>query len=296
MSSNIHGISCTANNYLKQAWNNIKNEHKKNQKYSITLFENTLVCFMRLYKEIRRQKAEDYIPCLECDSLEKEFEEMQNDNDLSLFLRTLCTNDTETYSGVSEGITYTIQYVRDIDIVRVSLPGRGSESITDFKGYYWYGFMEYIENINACDDVFSEYCLDDENMSIQPEWINTPGISDLDTGIDLSGISFIQSEINKTYGLKYAPVDGDGYCLLRAILVLKEHEYSWALGSHKMQKEVYNEFIKMVDKKTIEALVDTAFYNLREDVKTLFGVDLQSDNKIQGEGSLMSWNFLFFKK
>ncbi|WP_249538147.1 hypothetical protein, partial [Escherichia coli] len=23
MSSNIHGISCTANNYLKQAWNNI---------------------------------------------------------------------------------------------------------------------------------------------------------------------------------------------------------------------------------------------------------------------------------
>lgn len=29
---------------------------------------------------------------------------------------------------------------------------------------------------------FSEYCLDDENMSIQPEQINTPGISDLDTG------------------------------------------------------------------------------------------------------------------
>ncbi|WP_332831834.1 YccE family protein [Escherichia coli] len=296
MSSNIHGISCTANNYLKQAWNNIKNEHEKNQKYSITLFENTLVCFMRLYKEIRRQKAEDYISCLECDSLEKEFEEMQNDNDLSLFLRTLRTNDTETYSGVSEGITYTIQYVRDIDIVRVSLPGRGSESITDFKGYYWYGFMEYIENINACDDVFSEYCLDDENMSIQPEWINTPGISDLDTGIDLSGISFIQSEINKTYGLKYAPVDGDGYCLLRAILVLKEHEYSWALGSHKTQKQVYEEFIKIVDKQTIEALVDTAFYNLREDVKTLFGVNLQSDNKIQGQSSLMSWSFLFFKK
>ncbi|EFB2866441.1 YccE family protein [Escherichia coli] len=296
MSSNIHGISCTANNYLKQAWNNIKNEHEKNQKYSITLFENTLVCFMRLYKEIRLQKAEDYIPCLECDSLEKEFEEMQNDNDLSLFLRTLRTNDTETYSGVSEGITYTIQYVRDIDIVRVSLPGRGSESITDFKGYYWYGFMEYIENINACDDVFSEYCLDDENMSIQPEWINTPGISDLDTGIDLSGISFIQSEINKTYGLKYAPVDGDGYCLLRAILVLKEHEYSWALGSHKTQKQVYEEFIKIVDKQTIEALVDTAFYNLREDVKTLFGVNLQSDNKIQGQSSLMSWSFLFFKK
>ncbi|EIG6452448.1 hypothetical protein EH267_002011, partial [Escherichia coli] len=181
MSSNIHGISCTANNYLKQAWNNIKNEHEKNQKYSITLFENTLVCFMRLYKEIRRQKAEDYIPCLECDSLEKEFEEMQNDNDLSLFMRTLRTNDTQIYSGVSGGITYTIQYVQNVDIVRVSLPGRGSESITDFKGYYWYGFMEYIENITACDDVFSEYCLDDENMSIQPEQINTPGISDLDS-------------------------------------------------------------------------------------------------------------------
>ncbi|EFV2002227.1 YccE family protein [Escherichia coli] len=262
----------------------------------MTLFENTLVCFMRLYKEIRRQQAEDYIPCLECDSLEKEFEEIQNDNDLSLFMKTLRTNDKQIYSGVSGGITYTIQHDRDVDIVRVSLPGRGSESITDFKGYYWYGFMEYIENINACDDVFSEYCLDDKNMSIQPEWINMPGISDLDTGIDLSDMSFIQSEINKTYGLKYAPVDGDGYCLLRAILVLKEHEYSWALGSHKTQKQVYEEFIKIVDKQTIEALVDTAFYNLREDVKTLFGVDLQSDNKIQGEGNLMSWNFLFFKK
>ena len=262
MGSNIHGISCTANNYLKQAWNDIKNEYEKNQTYSITLFENTLVCFMRLYNELRRKVNEEDTPCLECESLEKEFEEMQNDNDLSLFMRTLRTNDTQIYSGVSGGITYTIQYVQNVDIVRVSLPGRGSESITDFKGYYWYGFMEYIENITACDDVFSEYCLDDENMSIQPEQINTPGISDLDSGIDLSGISFIQSEINKTYGLKYAPVDGDGYCLLRAILVLKEHEYSWALGSHKTQKQVYEEFIKIVDKQTIEALVDTAFYNL----------------------------------
>ncbi|EFA4043814.1 hypothetical protein G4155_003134, partial [Escherichia coli] len=180
------------------------------------------------------------------------------------------------------------------ELVIISLPYRSSETIADFKGYCWLNFIKFIESL--CDDVFSEYCLDDENMSIQPEWINTPGISDLDSGIDLSGISFIQSEINKTYGLKYAPVDGDGYCLLRAILVLKEHEYSWALGSHKTQKQVYEEFIKIVDKQTIEALVDTAFYNLREDVKTLFGVDLQSDNKIQGEGSLMSWNFLFFKK
>ena len=112
----------------------------------------------------------------------------------------------------------------------------------------------------------------------------------------MSGISFIQRETNQALGLKYAPVDGDGYCLLRAILVLKQHDYSWALVSYKMQKEVYNEFIKMVDKKTIEALVDTAFYNLREDVKTLFGVDLQSDNQIQGQSSLMSWSFLFFKK
>ncbi|EOM4833653.1 TPA: hypothetical protein ACG33Y_000648, partial [Escherichia coli] len=53
MGSNIHGISCTANNYLKQAWNDIKNEYEKNQTYSITLFENTLVCFMRLYNELR---------------------------------------------------------------------------------------------------------------------------------------------------------------------------------------------------------------------------------------------------
>ncbi|EMS4513689.1 YccE family protein [Escherichia coli] len=294
---NIHGISCTANNYLKQAWNDIKNEYKKNQTYSITLFENTLVCFMRLYKEIRRQQAEDYIPCLECDSLEKEFEEIQNDNDLSLFMKTLRTNDRQIYSGVSGGITYTIQHDRDVDIVRVSLPGRGSESITDFKGYYWYGFMEYIENITACDDVFSEYCLDDnENMTIQPARINTPGISDLDSGIDLSGISFIQRETNQALGLKYAPVDGDGYCLLRAILVLKHFDYSWALGSHKTPKEVYEEFIKIVDKQTIEALVDAAFYDLREDIKTLFSVDLQSDNKIQGEGSHMSWSFLFFKK
>ena len=118
----------------------------------------------------------------------------------------------------------------------------------------------------------------------------------MDSDIDLSGISFIQRETNQALGLKYAPVDGDGYCLLRAILVLKQHDYSWALVSYKMQKEVYNEFIKMVDKKTIEALVDTAFYNLREDVKTLFGVDLQSDNQIQGQSSLMSWSFLFFKK
>ncbi len=34
----------------------------------------------------------------------------------------------------------------------------------------------------------------------------------------------------------------------------------------------------------------------RQDFKTLFGVDLQSDNKIQGVGSPMSWSFLFFKK
>lgn len=80
----------------------------------------------------------------------------------------------------------------------------------------------------------------------------------------MSGISFIQSEINKTYELKYAPVDGDGYCLLRAILVLKQHDYSWALGSHKTQKEVYEEFIKIVDKPTIEALVDAAFCDLRK--------------------------------
>lgn len=294
MSSNIHGISCTANNYLKQAWNDIKNEYEKNQTYSITLFENTLVCFMRLYNELRRKVNEEDIPCLECESLEKQLYEMQNDNDLSSFLKTLHAKDTKIYSGVSGGFTYTIKYSQERELVIISLPYRSSESIADFKGYCWLNFMKFIESL--CDDVFSEYCLDDENMSIQPEWINTPGISNLDSGIDLSGISFIQSEINKTYGLKYAPVDGDGYCLLRAILVLKEHEYSWALGSHKTQKQVYEEFIKIVDKQTIEALVDTAFNDLREDVKTLFGVELQSDNKIQGEGSFLSWSFLSFKK
>ncbi|EPC0289917.1 YccE family protein [Escherichia coli] len=294
MSSNIHGISCTANNYLKQAWNDIKNEYEKNQTYSITLFENTLVCFMRLYNELRRKVNEEDIPCLECESLEKQLYEMQNDNDLSSFLKTLHAKDTKIYSGVSGGFTYTIKYSQERKLVIISLPYRSSETIADFKGYCWLNFIKFIESL--CDDVFSEYCLDDENMSIQPEWINTLGISDLDSGIDLSGISFIQSEINKTYGLKYAPVDGDGYCLLRAILVLKEHEYSWALGSHKTQKQVYEEFIKIVDKQTIEALVDTAFNDLREDVKTLFGVELQSDNKIQGEGSFLSWSFLSFKK
>ncbi|HGG1852785.1 TPA: YccE family protein [Escherichia coli] len=294
MSSNIHGISCTANNYLKQAWNDIKNEYEKNQTYSITLFENTLVCFMRLYNELRRKVNEEDIPCLECESLEKQLYEMQNDNDLSSFLKTLHAKDTKIYSGVSGGFTYTIKYSQERELVIISLPYRSSETIADFKGYCWLNFMKFIESL--CDDVFSEYCLDDENMSIQPELINTPGISNLDSGIDLSGISFIQSEINKTYGLKYAPVDGDGYCLLRAILVLKEHEYSWALGSHKTQKQVYEEFIKIVDKQTIEALVDTAFNDLREDVKTLFGVELQSDNKIQGEGSFLSWSFLSFKK
>ncbi|HCU0385685.1 TPA: YccE family protein [Escherichia coli] len=294
MSSNIHGISCTANNYLKQAWNDIKNEYEKNQTYSITLFENTLVCFMRLYNELRRKVNEEDIPCLECESLEKQLYEMQNDNDLSSFLKTLHAKDTKIYSGVSGGFTYTIKYSQERELVIISLPYRSSETIADFKGYCWLNFIKFIESL--CDDVFSEYCLDDENMSIQPEWINTLGISDLDSGIDLSGISFIQSEINKTYGLKYAPVDGDGYCLLRAILVLKEHEYSWALGSHKTQKQVYEEFIKIVDKQTIEALVDTAFNDLREDVKTLFGVELQSDNKIQGEGGFLSWSFLSFKK
>ncbi|EFC4275131.1 YccE family protein [Escherichia coli] len=294
MSSNIHGISCTANNYLKQAWNDIKNEYEKNQTYSITLFENTLVCFMRLYNKLRRKVNEEDIPCLECESLEKQLYEMQNDNDLSSFLKILHAKDTKIYSGVSGGFTYTIKYSQERELVIISLPYRSSETIADFKGYCWLNFIKFIESL--CDDVFSEYCLDDENMSIQPEWINTPGISNLDSGIDLSGISFIQSEINKTYGLKYAPVDGDGYCLLRAILVLKEHEYSWALGSHKTQKQVYEEFIKIVDKQTIEALVDTAFNDLREDVKTLFGVELQSDNKIQGEGSFLSWSFLSFKK
>ncbi|MCV5943669.1 YccE family protein [Escherichia coli] len=294
MGSNIHGISCTANNYLKQAWNDIKNEYEKNQTYSITLFENTLVCFMRLYNELRRKVNEEDIPCLECESLEKQLYEMQNDNDLSSFLKTLHAKDTKIYSGVSGGFTYTIKYSQERELVIISLPYRSSETIADFKGYCWLNFIKFIESL--CDDVFSEYCLDDENMSIQPEWIITPGISDLDSGIDLSGISFIQSEINKTYGLKYAPVDGDGYCLLRAILVLKEHEYSWALGSHKTQKQVYEEFIKIVDKQTIEALVDTAFNDLREDVKTLFGVELQSDNKIQGEGGFLSWSFLSFKK
>ncbi len=74
--------------------------------------------FMRLYNELRRKVNEEDTPCLECESLEKEFEEMQNDNNLSLFMRTLRTNDTQIYSGVSGGITYTIQYVQNVDIVK----------------------------------------------------------------------------------------------------------------------------------------------------------------------------------
>lgn len=85
-------------------------------------------------------------------------------------------------------------------------------------------------------------------MSIQPARINTPGISDLDSGIDLSGISFIQRETNRALGLKSAPVDGDGYCLLRAILVLKEHDYSWALGSYKTQRKFTTNSLKWLIK------------------------------------------------
>ncbi len=62
---------------------------KKNQTYSITLFENTLVCFMRLYNELRRKVNEEDTPCLECESLEKEFEEMQNDNDLIIIYENI---------------------------------------------------------------------------------------------------------------------------------------------------------------------------------------------------------------
>lgn len=54
---------------------------------------------MRLYNELRRKVNEEDTPCLECESLEKEFEEMQNDNDLSLFMRTLRTNDTQFIQG-----------------------------------------------------------------------------------------------------------------------------------------------------------------------------------------------------
>lgn len=56
-------------------------------------FENTLVCFMWLYNEFRCKVNEEDILCLECELLEKEFEEMQNDNDLLLFMRILCIND-----------------------------------------------------------------------------------------------------------------------------------------------------------------------------------------------------------
>ncbi len=79
---------------------------------------------MRLYNELRRKVNEEDTPCLECESLEKEFEEMQNDNDLSLFMRTLRTNDTQIYSGVSGGITYMIQYVQNVDIVKSVLAGQ----------------------------------------------------------------------------------------------------------------------------------------------------------------------------
>lgn len=84
MGSNLHGISCTANNYLKQARNDIKMSTKKSNIFNHA-FENTLVCFMRLYNELRRKVNEEDTPCLECESLEKQLYEMQNDNDLSSF-------------------------------------------------------------------------------------------------------------------------------------------------------------------------------------------------------------------
>lgn len=230
MGSNIHGVSCSANNYLKTAWADIKTRREENQKCSITLFEQKLECFMRLYNEIMRK--EENISCLVCESLETELEEMQNDNDLSSFMKTLRTHDTNTYSGDSGGITYTIQYFQERELVNISLPGMFSQAIAGFKSSCWYKFIAYVDILNECNDVFSEYCFDDDEItSVQPKRINTPGIYDSVTGIDLSGISFIQSEINQAHKLKYAPVDGDGYCLLRAILVIKHVDYSWALGS-----------------------------------------------------------------
>lgn len=92
-------------------------------------------------------------------------------------------------------------------------------------------------------------------MSIQPEWINTPGISDLDTGIDLSGISFIQSEINKTYGLKYAPVDGDGYCLLRAILVLKNMSIHGRWAAIRRKSKYTKSLLKLLINKRSRLLL-----------------------------------------
>ncbi|HCP8089516.1 TPA: hypothetical protein OFX69_000303 [Escherichia coli] len=295
MGSNIHGVSCSANNYLKTAWADIKTRREENQKCSITLFEQKLECFMRLYNEIMRK--EESISCLVCESLETELEEMQNDNDLSSFMKTLRTHDTNTYSGDSGGITYTIQYFQERELVNISLPGMFSQAIAGFKSSCWYKFIAYVDILNECNDVFSEYCFDDDEItSVQPKRINTPGIYDSVTGIDLSGISFIQSEINQAHGLKYAPVDGDGYCLLRAILVIKHVDYSWALGSQKTQKEVYDEFIKIIDKQVIESFVDAAFFNLREDIKTLFCVDLHSDNQIQDMGNSLASNFIKFKK
>ncbi len=69
---------------------------------------------MRLYNELRRKVNEEDTPCLECESLEKEFEEMQNDNDLSLFMRTLRTNDTQIYGNDSNLlIVFYVQIMPD---------------------------------------------------------------------------------------------------------------------------------------------------------------------------------------
>lgn len=54
---NIHGISCTANNYLKQAWNDIKNEYEKNQTYSISRFENNTGLFYAVVQRNQMSKS-----------------------------------------------------------------------------------------------------------------------------------------------------------------------------------------------------------------------------------------------
>lgn len=181
---------------------------------------------MQLYNKLKRKVNKKNTPCLKCKSLKKKFKKMQNNNNLSLFIKILRTNNTQIYSKVSKSITYTIQYVQNINIVKVSLPSKASKSITNFKSYYQYNFIKYIKNINACNNVFSKYCFNNKNISVQPKQINTPKISNLNSNINLSSISFIQRKTNQALKLKYAPVNSNKYCLLKAILVLKQHNYS----------------------------------------------------------------------
>lgn len=94
------------------------------------------MCFIQLYNKLKHKINKKNTPYLKYKSLKKKFKKIQNNNNLSLFIKILHTNNTQIYSKISKNITYTIQYIQNINIIKISLPNKTSKSITNFKNYY----------------------------------------------------------------------------------------------------------------------------------------------------------------